>query len=249
MARRPANGDRRMPVIQLLPNLVTVIAICAGLTAIRLAFQGKFEMAALLIFLAAALDAIDGSLARALKYDGPIGAELDSLADFLNFGVAPPMVLFFWGLQSAGNPGWIAVLVFAVCCVLRLARFNVASRDDDTPSGHFTGVPAPAGGLLVMLPMYLSFAVSSHPGQPPVPVIAWMVFVGLLMISALPTPSVKGIRIDRRHAALGLVIVAALGAALVAYVWETLIVLCVAYLVVIAQFAIRRTRRAARGKA
>ena len=129
--------------------MLTVAAICLGLTAIKLGFQGSHERAVQLILLACVLDGLDGRVARLLNSDSKMGAELDSLADFLNFGVAPPMVLYFWALQDMPRLGWISVQIFAVCCVIRLARFNVTSKSDleVDNSGYFVGVPAPAGAL------------------------------------------------------------------------------------------------------
>lgn len=137
----------KVTLIQLLPNVLTVVAICAGLTAIRFGLQGSYELAVQLILLAAVLDGLDGRLARALKSESGMGAELDSLADFLNFGVAPGMLLYTWALEDSRSFGWIAVLVFAVCAVVRLARFNVMrkSEDKDHDNAYFTGVPSPAG--------------------------------------------------------------------------------------------------------
>ncbi len=135
-----------LPIVQLLPNFVTIVAICAGLTAIRFGVQGNYERAVLLVVAAGVLDTLDGRLARMLKSDSKMGAELDSLADFVNFGVAPPLVIYFWALQDMRSAGWISVLVFSVCCVLRLARFNVTNKSDDEgdDSGYYAGVPSPA---------------------------------------------------------------------------------------------------------
>ena len=162
--------------------MLTVAAICLGLTAIKLGFQGSHERAGQLILLACVLDGLDGRVARLLNSDSKMGAELDSLADFLNFGVAPPMVLYFWALQDMPRLGWISVQIFAVCCVIRLARFNVTSKSDleVDNSGYFVGVPAPAGALLVMLPMFLSFAMDDAELLPTLVICAHMVAIGLL---------------------------------------------------------------------
>src|SRR5215212_11580866 len=151
---------RAIPVRTLLPNMITLLALCAGLTAIRLAFEAKLEWALAAIVFAAALDGIDGRVARMIKGTSRFGAELDSLADFVNFGVAPGLILYFWGLHELGNLGWIAAMVFAICAALRLARFNVQIEDPNRPAwagNYFTGVPAPAGAILVLLPIYLYF--------------------------------------------------------------------------------------------
>ncbi|TMV38184.1 phosphatidylcholine/phosphatidylserine synthase, partial [Thioclava sp. BHET1] len=142
-------------------NLMTVAAICAGLSAIRFAIHGHYELAVQLILVASVLDGLDGRLARMLKSESAIGAELDSLADFLNFGVAPGLLIYLWGFGEFQNQGWVAVVIYAVCCVMRLARFNVGNKSEisDTPKRFFTGVPAPAGAFLALLPLFAAFAL------------------------------------------------------------------------------------------
>ena len=151
---------RQIPLRKLVPNVITLLALCAGLTGIRLALEGRYELALGAIVFAAMLDAVDGRVARMIKGTSRFGAELDSLADFFNFGVAPGLILYFWGLKELGNIGWIAAMVFAICAALRLARFNVQIEDPNRPAwagNFFTGVPAPAGAILVLLPIYLYF--------------------------------------------------------------------------------------------
>ncbi len=231
---KPRATDK-VTLIQLLPNVLTVVAICAGLTAIRFGLQGSYELAVQLILLAAVLDGLDGRLARALKSESGMGAELDSLADFLNFGVAPGLLLYNWALEDSRNFGWIAVLVFAVCAVVRLARFNVMrkSEDKDHDNAYFTGVPSPAGALLAMLPMYLSFGLGAGPLFPDLVLAAWLVLAGLAMISRIPTWSFKTTRISRQNVKYVLVGVAFLGAAVLTYAWITLALFCAAYLVAV----------------
>src|SRR5947208_122882 len=150
---------RRIPVRTLAPNMVTLLAMCAGLTAIRMAFEGRYVLALAAIVFAAILDGIDGRLARFLKGTSRFGAELDSLADFVNFGVAPALILYFWGLHDLKSAGWIAAMVFAICAGLRLARFNVMADDPNRPvwaANFFVGMPAPAGAITVLLPIYLN---------------------------------------------------------------------------------------------
>src|SRR5437763_7069974 len=146
---------RPIPVRMLVPNLITLLALCAGLTAIRLAFEQRLEWAVAAVIFAALLDGIDGRVARMLKGTSRFGAELDSLADFVNFGVAPALILYFWGLHELKSAGWIAALVLAICAGLRLARFNVMADDPDRPawaSNFFVCIPAPAGAITVLLP-------------------------------------------------------------------------------------------------
>ena len=200
-------------LFQLLPNALTILAICAGLTAIRLGVQGDYVLSVLLIIGAGIIDGIDGRLARLLGSSSKMGAELDSLADFLNFGVAAPLTLYFWALQDMRGLGWISVLVFAVCCVIRLARFNVTAKSDEPrDSAYFQGVPSPAGALLVMLPMYLSFAIADRAVLPDTAICLYMIVVGLLLISRLPTWSFKTTKISRENVKFFLVGVAVVGA-------------------------------------
>lgn len=185
---------RRIPVRLLVPNVITLLAICAGLTAIRVAIEGRLELALGLIVFAAVLDGVDGRVARMIKGQSRFGAELDSLCDFVNFGVAPALILYFWQLHELGNVGWIAAIVFAISGGLRLARFNATMDDPNKPAfaaNYFTGVPAPAGALCVLLPMYLVFIGAS---KLPVTVTAlYTVAIGFLMVSRLPVFSGKTI--------------------------------------------------------
>jgi len=215
--------------------MLTIAAICAGLSAIRYGVQGDFTQAVQLILVACVLDGLDGRVARLLHSDSKMGAELDSLADFLNFGVTPPLILYFWALQDYPRSGWIAVLIFSVCCVVRLARFNVSNKSEavDSDGAYFTGVPAPAGALLVMLPMFLSFAFPDAPHVPGLVVSLYMVIIGLLLISRIPTWSFKTTKISRDKVKYFLVGFAFVGAAVLTFAWITLIGLCVAYVVVV----------------
>lgn len=230
----PVTPQSEFSLFQLLPNALTILAICAGLTAIRLGVQGDYVLSVLLIIGAGIIDGIDGRLARLLGSSSKMGAELDSLADFLNFGVAAPLTLYFWALQDMRGLGWISVLVFAVCCVIRLARFNVTAKSDEPrDSAYFQGVPSPAGALLVMLPMYLSFAIADRAVLPDTVICLYMIVVGLLLISRLPTWSFKTTKISRENVKFFLVGVAVVGAALFSFAWLTLIVLCLGYVVMV----------------
>src|SRR5467141_2015274 len=156
---------RSIPVRTLVPNVITLLALCAGLTAIRLAVEDRLGWALAAIVFAAMLDGIDGRVARMLKGTSRFGAELDSLADFVNFGVAPALILYFWELHELKSAGWIAALVFAICAALRLARFNVMIEDPNRPAwaaNYFVGVPAPAGAITVLLPIYAQFLGMPH---------------------------------------------------------------------------------------
>jgi CDP-diacylglycerol--serine O-phosphatidyltransferase len=186
---------RPIPVRMLVPNFITLLAICAGLTAIRLSTEGRMELAVAAIVFAAVLDGLDGRVARMIKGQSKFGAELDSLADFVNFGVAPGLILYFWQLHELNNGGWIAAMVFAISGGLRLARFNATMDDPNKPpyaANYFTGVPAPAGAIAVLLPIYLAFL-----GLPQLPAAVTAIYtflIGFLMVSRLPVFSGKTVR-------------------------------------------------------
>ncbi|MDW4496840.1 CDP-diacylglycerol--serine O-phosphatidyltransferase [Sulfitobacter sp. D35] len=233
---------RDIPLTNILPNLMTVTAICAGLTAIRYGLQGNFEFAVLLILLAAILDGLDGRLARLLDSDSAVGAELDSLADFLNFGVAPGLLLYFWALSETPRLGWIAVLIYAVCCVLRLARFNVSAKSGEAgEDAYFVGVPSPAGAMLVLLPMFVSFAFDSAPFHGHL-LSLYMAIIGALLISKVPTWSFKRLHIPQDRVRYILVAFAFAGAAVLTYPWITLVVGTLGYVGVVIWSLVRRGR-------
>jgi CDP-diacylglycerol--serine O-phosphatidyltransferase len=186
---------RQIPVRMLVPNVITLLAICAGLTAIRLSTEGRMQLAVAAIVFAAVLDGIDGRVARMIKGQSKFGAELDSLADFVNFGVAPGLILYFWQLHELNNGGWIAAMVFAISGGLRLARFNATLDDPNKPAfaaNYFTGVPAPAGAITVLLPIYLGFLGLSQP--PAVLTAFYTLLIAFLMVSRLPVFSGKTVR-------------------------------------------------------
>jgi CDP-diacylglycerol---serine O-phosphatidyltransferase len=187
---------RPIPVRMLVPNVITLLAICAGLTAIRLSTEGRMELAVAAIVFAAVLDGLDGRVARMIKGQSKFGAELDSLADFVNFGVAPGLILYFWQLHELGNGGWIASMVFAISGGLRLARFNATMDDPNKPAfatNFFTGVPAPAGAITVLLPIYLAFL--GLPRPPAVLTALYTLVIAFLMVSRLPVFSGKTVRL------------------------------------------------------
>ena len=235
---RPARRRRKLRMISprfLLPNLITLLAVCAGVTAIRLGIDGRYELAVGAIILAAVLDAIDGRLARLLKGTSRFGAELDSLADFVNFGVVPAMLIYLWSLHALKNLGWVVALALVIACALRLARFNVMLEDEDAPEWHkafFVGIPAPAGALLAISPMFLGFLGLIDDGASIAPgVLPWVALVALGMISRLPTFSGKKLtrRIPREWVLpllAGLVLSLVL---LVAFPWHMMTLAVLAY--------------------
>jgi len=225
---------RAIPVRVLVPNVITLLALCAGLTAIRLAFEQKLELALAAIVFAAALDGIDGRIARMIKGQSRFGAELDSLADFVNFGCAPGLMLYLWDLSEYGNVGWIAAMVFAICAALRLARFNVMIDDPDRPAwtgNFFTGVPAPAGAIVVMLPIYANLL--GAPKAAPTIVLIYTLAIAFLMVSQLPVFSGKhvGKRVSPEMVLPAFVLVVLFIALLIAYPWWVLSIGTVCYLV------------------
>jgi CDP-diacylglycerol--serine O-phosphatidyltransferase len=207
-----------------MPNLTTVLALCLGLTAVRLAIEGNFEFAVAAVLAAAVLDAVDGRLARLLNGASKFGAEFDSLADFVNFGVVPGLLLYFWTLNALGALGWIAVLVFATAMALRLARFNVMLEDPSRPDwmgDFFVGLPAPAGATAVMLPLYLSF--SGMPALPAAAVAVYVLGLAALTISRVPVYSGKksGLRLPRVWMLPALLFASVTVALLMSYPWGT----------------------------
>jgi CDP-diacylglycerol--serine O-phosphatidyltransferase len=235
LSRLPQRRFRRIPVRTLVPNVITLLALCAGLTAIRMAFEDRYVLALAAIVFAAILDGLDGRLARFLKGTSRFGAELDSLSDFVNFGVAPALILYFWGLHELKSAGWIAAMVFAIGAALRLARFNVMIDDPDRPAwtaNFFVGMPAPAGAITVLLPIYAAFL-----GLPRSSFLTWVTLfytlaVASLMVSRLPVFSGKrvGTRVPTELVGPLAVLVVLFVALLIAYPWIVLTTGTLAYL-------------------
>src|SRR6516165_5589976 len=226
---------RQIPVRTLLPNLTTLLALCAGLTAIRLAVEDKVEWAIAAIVFAALLDGIDGRLARLLKGTSRFGAELDSLADFVNFGVAPALIVYFWILHELKSAGWIAAMVFAICTGLRLARFNVMIDDPNKPawaSNFFVGVPAPMGAIAVLLPIYVVFLGIPRSSFLICATLFYTLIVALLMVSRLPVYSGKrvGTRVPPEMVGPVIVVIVLWIGLLIAYPWILLTAGTIAYL-------------------
>ncbi|MFK0383385.1 CDP-diacylglycerol--serine O-phosphatidyltransferase [Agrobacterium sp. NPDC090273] len=227
---------REIPLRLVVPNLITVLAICAGLSGVRLAFEGRFELAVGMVLLAAFLDGIDGRIARMMKATSKFGEQMDSLADIVNFGVAPALVVYAYLLDQARSFGWIAALIYVIAAGLRLARFNVMiERAVKAPwqAEFFVGVPAPMGAMLVLLPVYLGFLGVEPDKTFAYIAAAYTVLIGYFLISRLPVWSGKASRI-RRDLVLPMILVVVLYVAmLMSFTWEVLVLTVAAYLVFI----------------
>jgi CDP-diacylglycerol---serine O-phosphatidyltransferase len=228
LSRRVVGVEKRLKSLsfnRILPNMITLLAMCAGLTAIRYGLNEQWDKAVLAIILAIILDGVDGRVARMLKGTSKFGAELDSLADAINFGVVPAMLVYLWAMQDAGRLGWAVCLLHAVCCVLRLARFNTMLGAADLPPwahSYFTGVPAPAGAGIAILPLILSLETQRGFFDNPYLVGAFLLVSASLMVSRIPTYSLKNIRIKPQYVLFLMLFVGVLAAFLVTDPWLTL---------------------------
>lgn len=217
---------------RLIPNAITVTALCAGLSSIRFALVGRWELAVSLILIAAILDAMDGRVARFLRADSPFGAELDSLSDFISFGVAPAVVLYLYSLHFWQGIGWAVTLFFSTCMALRLARFNTHMMQDqpEWTKRFSVGVPAPAGALLGLMPLMITFACEEDSSHIPLFFAFSLCSSGLLMVSRIPTYVLKNIRIPYTFVRLLLMMVAIFMAAFFTAPWWTISFIAIAYL-------------------
>ncbi|ATY31479.1 CDP-diacylglycerol--serine O-phosphatidyltransferase [Sphingomonas psychrotolerans] len=264
--RRAIPGLRReggIPLRAVLPNTVTALALCSGLTAIRFAILGNWEVAVLMVLAAAVFDGLDGKIARLVRAESRFGAELDSLSDAISFGVAPALILYLWSLNGLGRFGWMIALLLALFCALRLARFNANIDQEHQPhksAGFLTGVPAPAGALLALMPLFLwnwtnellrppvndstpilLVETIQHLLRTPAVIAPWTAFIALLMISSVATFT-PTVRLKQRMRFEAIAVLVVLVAALVSAPWPTLAVLAIAYLVTI-PFSVRSYRR------
>ena len=237
MARPPGMPRKKrfrdLSFNRMIPNILTLLALAAGLTAIRFGLEGRWEHAVLAIIVAGVLDGLDGRIARLLKGASKFGAELDSLSDFVCFGVSPALVLYLWTMKDAGRLGWVLVMLFSICCGLRLARFNVMMEDHDAPAWQarfFTGIPAPAGGGLVLLPMALSFQGGEGLFRQPWFVGIFMLVIAGMMVSTIPTYSFKKLKISRQWILPTMLIAGTIAVFLINAPWLTLSVVGLAYI-------------------
>lgn len=244
MARIRRRRLKGLPFNRMIPNILTMLALSAGMTAVRFGLQDQWKPAVVAITAAAILDALDGRIARMLKGTSKFGAELDSLSDFICFGVAPSVMLYLWSMKEAGNFGWVLVLLFSVCCALRLARFNTGLEETDQPAwayNYFTGVPAPAGAGLVLLPMILSFQAGETFFREPAVVGAFLMVVSGLLVSRIPTYAFKTFRVPHIWVLPTMLFVGLFAASIVGAPWATLTAVLFAYIIGI-PFAVRSYR-------
>ena len=216
----------------LLPNILTLGGVCLGISSIKFSIDGNYSLAVILILLAAILDALDGRIARLIKGTSEFGKELDSLTDFVSFGIAPVFTLYFWELNTHGKLGWAITLVYSVCCVLRLARFNLTKIDDHQSwkNNFFEGIPSPAGGLLILMPLIyeltdFNFNLDVRNFTPYLTIV-----IALLLVSKIPTPSLKKISISSKTTIFLLLAAGIIFIALLFYTFEALLIFSLIYL-------------------
>lgn len=216
---------QEVPFGKFLPNALTLLGLCTGATAIRFALSGHWQAAVIAIVAAAVLDAMDGRIARLLGLESKFGAQLDSLADLVSFGIAPSVLVYMWTLYHSGGAGWTIAMVFCACCAIRLARFNTQISEDGeehAPTSYFTGVPAPAAACLILLPMLLSFQAPVTFLRDPFFNGGWMALISVLMVSRLPTLSLKNLYVPKHLAAPVIAVAAGLLLCMIVWPWATL---------------------------
>jgi len=219
----------------LLPNILTLGGVCLGISSIKFSIDGNFSLAVTLILLAAILDALDGRIARLIKGTSEFGKELDSLTDFVSFGIAPVFILYFWELNSYGKLGWAIALIYSVCCVLRLARFNLTKHDDNHAwkNNFFEGIPSPAGGLIILIPLIYELSNFNFDFNLRFITPYLTIFIALMLVSKVPTPSLKKISISPKITMFLLLSVGIIFIALLFYTFKTLLFFSLIYLIFI----------------
>jgi len=252
MDNKTATPKTALPISRLFPNVITIMAICFGFTSIRYALDSKWDVAVTFIIIAGFLDVADGRLARFLKATSNFGAQLDSLADFVNFGVSPAAVLYLWYLQEINikGMGWAMVLFYVICSAIRLARFNSDLAIQDRPDwkeGFFTGVPAPAGAYLAVLPIMLNFKFDIIEYVHPILVGIYLIIIALLMSSRIPTFATKKLIIKKEYVSLVLVVTGLVTGVIIMEPWIVLPFLGIIYLISIA-FSVRAYNKLAKTK-
>ncbi len=221
----------------LLPNILTLGGVCLGISSIKFSIDGNFNLSVILILLAAILDALDGRIARLIKGTSEFGKELDSLTDFVSFGIAPVFILYFWELNSYGKLGWAIALIYSVCCVLRLARFNLTKHDNNQEwkNNFFEGIPSPAGGLIILIPLIYELSNFDFDFDLNLRFVTpyLTIFIALLLVSKIPTPSLKKISISSKTTVFLLLSIGMIFIALLFYTFKTLLFLSLIYLIFI----------------
>ena len=217
----------------LLPNILTLGGVCLGISSIKFSIDGNYSLAVIFILLAAILDALDGRIARLIKGTSEFGKELDSLTDFVSFGIAPVFILYFWELNNYGKLGWAITLIYSVCCVLRLARFNLTKIDDQPlwKSNYFEGVPSPAGGILILMPLIFELADLNLNFNIKNLTPYFTILIAILMVSKFPTLSLKKISISPKATAFILLGIGIVFISLLDYTFETLLIFGLVYLI------------------
>ena len=217
----------------LLPNILTLGGVCLGISSIKFSIDGNYSLAVIFILFAAILDALDGRIARLIKGTSEFGKELDSLTDFVSFGIAPVFILYFWELNNYGKLGWAITLIYSVCCVLRLARFNLTKIDDQQlwKSNYFEGVPSPAGGILILMPLIFELADLNFNFNIKNLTPYFTILIAILMVSKFPTLSLKKISISPKTTAFILLGIGIVFISLLYYTFETLLVFGLVYLI------------------
>lgn len=231
--RRSSGRGPGLPLRAVAPNAVTALALCSGLSGIRFAMSGQWELAVAMVLVAGVLDGLDGRVARMLHGESRFGAELDSLSDAISFGVAPALILYLWSLKELPRFGWIASLMLAVFCALRLARFNAnidVSEQPHKSAGFLTGVPAPTGAGLALLPMFVWFCTGEPIARSPLVVAPWTALVAMLLVSSVATFSWTSLRLRRNIRFEAIAVIVIVGAAAVTAPWHTAVAACLAYL-------------------
>ena len=219
----------------LLPNILTLGGVCLGISSIKFSIDGNFSLSVTLILLAAILDALDGRIARLIKGTSEFGKELDSLTDFVSFGIAPVFILYFWELNSYGKLGWAIALIYSVCCVLRLARFNLTKHDDNHAwkNNFFEGIPSPAGGLIILIPLIYELSNFDFDFNLRFITPYLTIFIALMLVSKVPTPSLKKISISPKTTMFLLLSAAMIFIALLFYTFKTILFFSLIYLIFI----------------
>ena len=219
----------------ILPSVLTLIGVCLGISSIKFAMDGNFSYAVLFLVVAAILDGLDGRVARIIKGTSDFGKELDSLTDFVSFGIAPAFIIYFWELNKFGKIGWLIVLFFSVCCVLRLARFNLTKFDekDDWKNNFFQGVPSPAGGCLILFPLIFELSNFSNLFNIKFITPYFMIFISIMLISKVPTFSFKKIAIRRNMTIFLLLGVGLFFVSIIQFTFETIAICSLIYLILI----------------